>query len=132
MEDRGLATGSLVFKAGAISNFLAALPAFVAYDWLVETMVPVAPNYPFLVWIWACMGIVWGIFFWELSLDLLGKRDWIKYAYMEKGTVAACVAFAVAKGDAPLPLLLFSLVTDVLWIVLFAIVHWRIVAPRRA
>ncbi len=121
---------SLVFKAGALSNLVAAAPAFLAYDKLVEMMnMPEAPRYPFLVMIWAWMGVVWAIAFWEVGNDPVAKRWMIKYFYMEKGTVALSIFLAYAKGGVPLSIPLFSLVTDVLWIVLFAIVHVKFVLP---
>lgn len=130
--DRGLRLGSLTLKAGAISNFVAALPALVAYDQLMAFMVDVPPNYPFLVWIWAAMGAVWGIFMWEISGDLVGSARWLKYLYMEKGLVFASVLVAYLQGAVPVLVLVFSLLTDVLWIVLIALVHARIVEPLRA
>ena len=126
----GLRLASVVFKAGAISNWLAAAPAFFAYATMVDLMgIPEAPNYPFLVSIWAWMGVVWGIACWEIGRDPVAKRWMIKYIYMEKGAVALTVFTAYARGEVPLSLPLFSLVTDVLWIVLFAAVHWKIVVP---
>lgn len=130
--DRGLRVGVLTLKAGAISNFLAALPAVVAYDQLMAIMVDVPPNYPFLIWIWAAMGGVWGLFMWEISGDLVGSARWLKYIYMEKGFVFASVLVAFLQGAVPILVLVFSLATDLLWIVLIALVHARIVAPLRA
>ena len=125
-----LPTASIIFKAGAISNWLAALPAFVAYDVLVETMnIPEPPRYPFLVFIWAWMGVIWAIAFWEVVRNPVGKRWMIKYFYMEKGSVAVTVIGSYLMGLVPVTLALFSLATDVLWIALFALAHVRAVIP---
>ena len=126
----GLRLVSLVFKAGAISNWLAAAPAFFAYDKMVDMMgMSEAPNYPFLVSIWAWMGVIWGVVCWEIGRDPVGKRWMIKYIYLEKGAVALTVFTAYARGEVPLSVPLFSLTTDVLWIALIAAVHWKIVIP---
>ncbi len=56
-----------LYRAAAISNAVATIPAFLAYDRYVDAFTDEPPRYPFLVHIWAGMAALWGVSFWEIS-----------------------------------------------------------------
>src|SRR5215471_465268 len=86
--------GLWVFRAGAISNFIVTVPAFVVYRLYVSTFLGTLPNYPFLIWIWSGMAFLWGVMFWEISSDAVAHRPMLKYAWLEKGVTSASVLVA--------------------------------------
>jgi hypothetical protein len=128
---RSLTAGAWIFRIGAISNFLVTLPAFLAYDRYVAMFTAEPPLYPFLVWIWSGMAFLWGILFWEVSRDPLGKRALIKHSYLEKGVTSTAVIVAFLGGNVPTSFLIGVIYTDVIWIPLFAWVHWQVASAAR-
>lgn len=116
--------GPLVFKLGAIVNWLVTIGAVVVPH-RVAPLIGLDPlqagdvDYAFLLRIWAGMAFLWGVMFWEISRDLRGRRRMIKYAWIEKCVTAASVTIAYAKGQVGLPCLALIAVTDYLWIPLF-------------
>ena len=68
-----------LFRAAAISNFLVTLPAFFAWDWYVGQFTTLPPNYPFTFWIWSGMAFLWGVMFWEISRDVLGRAPMLAH-----------------------------------------------------
>jgi hypothetical protein len=116
----------LVFRGDAVINWIVTLPAFVAYDAYVSKLTDEKPNYPFLVWIWSGMAFVWGLMFWEIGSDPERKQAMVKYAIAEKAVTTTSVAVAYRRGSIPKRVLLMIVVTDAIWIPLFA---W---AARRA
>ena len=118
--------GSWIFRAGAVSNFVVTLPAFIVYDSYVDLFAEQSPRYPFLVWIWSGMAFLWGVMFWEISTGLVEKRALIKYSYLEKSITSLSVLVAFAIGDVPGRFLVGILFTDVLWIPLFVWVHLEV------
>jgi hypothetical protein len=122
--------GRFIYRAGAISNFLATLPAFLFYERYVSLFTDLPPRYPFLVWIWAGMAFLWGVMFWEISADLFAKQPMLKYTYLEKGITSVSVLVAYLIGDIPGTFLLAIVVTDVIWIPLFAWVHAGVARSR--
>ena len=121
--------GKFIFRVGALSNFLVTIPAFVAYNAYVGALMPAKPNFPFLVWIWSGMAFLWGVMFWEVSGDLIGRRRMIKYTYLEKSITSISVTVAVLTGNLPAMAMVGIFFTDILWIPLFALIHlgvsWR-------
>jgi hypothetical protein len=118
--------GALVFRAGAISNFIVTVPAFVIYDFYVHSFFPNPPNYPFLILIWSGMAFLWGIMFLEISFDVIGRYRMIKYTWLEKCVTSGCVTFGFVTHNVPLGAMLGVTVTDVIWIPLFVLVHVRV------
>jgi hypothetical protein len=119
-----------IYRLAAISNFVATVPAFVAYDRSVALFAEVPPNYPFLVWIWAGMAFLWGVMFWEISRDPIGRSPMIKYSYLEKAITSTSVLIAYISGNVPAAFVIAIIVTDIMWIPLFVWVHVRVL--RRA
>ncbi len=120
--------GATIYRLAAISNFVATLPAFVAYDRSVALFADIPPNYPFLVWIWAGMAFLWGVMFWEIARDPLHSARMIKYSYLEKAITSTSVAIAYVSGNVPLAFLIAIVFTDIIWIPLFL---WVQVAVKR-
>jgi hypothetical protein len=116
----------VVFRAGAISNWLVTVPAFVSYRRAVKTFTDEPPNYPFLVWIWSGMAFLWGVLFWEIAADPRTNAQMVKYAMAEKAVTTTSVAVAYRQGNVPRRVLVAILFTDLVWIPLFG---W---AARRA
>jgi hypothetical protein len=123
--------GFWIYRVGAVSNFVVTVPAFVAYDRYVSLFTVEPPPYPFLVWIWSGMAFLWGVMFWEVSSDLVGKRAMLKYTYLEKAVTSTSVVVAFFMGDIPLRFLLGVVFTDIIWIPLFAWVHARVAATAQ-
>lgn len=124
--------GQFVYKVGAISNFAVTIPAFIVYDWYVEQFTNLPPRYPFLVWIWSGMAFLWGVMFWEISTDIVGKYSLIKYSYLEKAITSTSVIVAFAIGDIPGRFLAGVVATDIVWIPLFAFIHLKISLLNRS
>ncbi len=125
-----LKVGAVVYKAGAISNWILTIPAFVAYDAYIGALMPAKPNFPFLIWIWSGMAVLWGVMFWELSGDLISRRRMIKYSYLEKGVTSVSVLAAVASGNLLPANALGIFFSDVIWIPAFVLIHLAV--RRRA
>jgi hypothetical protein len=123
--------GSWIYRIGAVSNFVVTIPAFVVYEDYVSLFTVEPPRYPFLVWIWSGMAFLWGVMFWDVSRDLVGKRAMLKYTYLEKAVTSASVVVAFLMGDVPRQFLLGVAFTDIIWIPLFAWVHIRVAATAQ-
>lgn len=117
---------SIIFKIAAISNFIVTIPAFIVYDIYVNMMTPIPPIYPFLVWIWCGMAFLWGVMFWEISTDIIEKISMIKYSYLEKSITSISVLIAFLMGNVPVSFLIMIIITDIIWIPIFIIIHWKI------
>jgi hypothetical protein len=118
--------GGAVFKAGAISNWIVALPAIIDPGGAAEMLGLDGMHYFYLMRIWAGMAFLWGVMFWEISRSLDAHKPMIKYAWLEKCVTTVCVALGYAYGRVEGPLLgLMILYTDVFWIVLFLYYDWR-------
>lgn len=118
-----LKTESTIYKVAAISNFLATVPAFIAYDRSVALFAPAPPNYPFLVWIWAGMAFLWGVMFWEISRDIRRAAPMIKYSYLEKAITSASVLIAYLSKNVPATFVVAIAFTDMIWIPIFIWIH---------
>jgi hypothetical protein len=116
----------LAFRAGAISNFIVTIPAFVLYDRYVGTFFGTLPNYPFLIWIWSGMAFLWGVMFYEISLDVVARHPMMKYAWLEKCVTSASVLLGFLTGNVPTAALIGVVFTDVIWIPLFILVQARV------
>lgn len=127
-----LRIGAWIYRVGAISNFLVTIPAFLVYDRYVSLFTEAPPRYPFLVWIWSGMAFLWGVMFWEVSRNLVAKRAMLKYTYLEKVVTSTSVVVAAVIGDVPGRFLVGVAFTDIVWIPLFAWVHWQVAARGRA
>jgi hypothetical protein len=113
--------GPLVFKLGAISNWLVTLPAIIAPARVAPILgIEDIGNAEFLLRIWAGMAFLWGCMFWEISRDLRGRRPMLKYAWIEKCVTAASVTIAFASGQVGWMCFGLILYTDYLWIPLFS------------
>jgi len=115
-----------LFRAAAISNFLVTLPAFFAWDWYVGQFTTLPPNYPFTFWIWSGMAFLWGVMFWEISRDVLGRAPMLKYAWLEKMVTSTSVAVAYFSHNIPASVAIGVVLTDVIWIPLFMLAHWQV------
>ena len=124
--------GKFIFRVGALSNFLVTIPAFVAYNAYVGALMPAKPNFPFLVWIWAGMAFLWGVMFWEISGDLLGRRRLIKYSYLEKSITSTSVTVALLTGNVSLVSYLGIIYTDIIWIPMFIAIHVAVARRQQA
>ena len=126
-----------LYQAAAISNFLVTVPAFIAYRRYIDSFFSEKPNYPFLVHIWSGMAFLWGVMFWEISKDPVKKQPLVKYSYLEKAVTSASVVTAVALNNRqkntrlPLRVLGGVILTDIVWIPLFARAHAKLRALRR-
>src|SRR6266568_3142440 len=114
-----LRRAALIFMVGAISNFIVTVPAFVVYPLYIRLFVPVAPNYPFLVWIWSGMAFLWGVMFFEISRNVAGTTRMMKYAWLEKAVTSTSTTVAFATHNIPLGAFLGVVYTDIIWIPLF-------------
>jgi hypothetical protein len=128
----GVKVGSLIYRLGAISNFVVTIPAFVVYDRYVRLFSVASPRYPFLVWIWSGMAFLWGVMFWEISRDLLAKHAMIKYTYLEKAVTSTSVVVAYLWGNVPARFLLGIIITDIVWIPIFIWIHWVVASARKS
>ncbi len=118
-----------LYRAAAISNAVATIPAFVAYDRYVEAFTDEPPRYPFLVHIWAGMAALWGVSFWEISRDPVAARRLVRYSWLEKGITTASVVLAHRRREVPTRFLAGIVVTDLIWIAPFI---WADRRVRRA
>ena len=112
--------GPLIFKLGAISNWLVTVPAVLLPDVTANSLgLDIGGSGAFLMRIWAGMAFLWGCMFWEISRDLRGHRRMIKYSWTEKVVTATSVTIAFFQGS--IGWLCFGMVlyTDYLWIPLF-------------
>jgi hypothetical protein len=129
-----LGRGPLVFRLGAVTNWLVTAPAVVAPEWVGSQAGAwfgfEPPNHPFLVRIWAGMAFMFGCMFWSIAGDMLGRIRLIPYAWIEKSVTAVSVSLAFASGAAPGALFWLIVVTDWIWIPLFF--HYGCVASRVA
>lgn len=128
---RAVSVGTWVYRLAAISNFIVTIPAFVAYDFYVGQFTDVAPRYPFLVWIWSGMAFLWGVMFWEISRDVVGRYPMIKYSYLEKAVTSTSVVVGYITQDLPTSFLAGVVFTDIIWIPLFVAVQVKVAALRR-
>jgi len=121
--------GALVFRIGAIVNWLVAIGGFISPAWVAQLSGSPPANYPFLVRIWTGMVIMFGAMFWEISCDLNGKRPLIKYAWIEKGVTSLSVTLGYLSGQAPREIFILIIFTDYIWIPIFLYYDWLL---RRA
>jgi hypothetical protein len=121
--------GALVFRIGAIVNWLVAIGGFVDPTWIAQTAGIPPANYPFLVRIWTGMVIMFGAMFWEISSDMDRKRHLIKYAWIEKSITSLSVTIGYLSGSAPGEILILIVFTDYVWIPVF-LYYDRLVAAR--
>ena len=121
--------GALVFRIGAIVNWLVAIGGFVDPTWIAQAAGIPPANYPFLVRIWTGMVIMFGAMFWEISSDMDGKRHLIKYAWIEKSITSLSVTIGYLSGSAPGEILVLIVFTDYVWIPVF-LYYDRLVSAR--
>src|ERR1044071_3276309 len=112
----------LIFRLGAISNWLVTVGGIIAPVELSRVMVPTMapPNYPFLLRLWSGMAFMFGFMFWEISNDPVTKRALIKYSWIEKCVTGTSVTIAWITGNVPLVFFLFVCFPDWLCVPLFA------------
>lgn len=120
----------LVYRAGAISNFVVTIPAFVAYHRYVRSFFREEPNYPFLVWIWSGMAFLWGVSFWQISTDPDAAYPLLRYSWLEKSVTSTSVLVAYARGRVPGRVAAGVVFTDVVWIPAFMSTHARLARSR--
>lgn len=120
-----------LYRAAAISNVVVTVPAFVAYDRAVALLADEKPRYPFLVQIWAGMALLWGVMFWEISRDPIGKYPMIKYSWLEKMVTSGAVTVAWRNDRVPSRFMLSIVATDIVWIPLFIVMQLRLRAARK-
>jgi hypothetical protein len=120
-----------LYQAAAISNVVVTVPAFVAYDRAVALLAEEKPRYPFLVQIWAGMALLWGVMFWEISRDPVGKYPMIKYSWLEKMVTSGAVTVAWRNDQVPTRFMLSIVATDIIWIPLFIMMQLRLRAARK-
>lgn len=116
---RAVLSARRLYRNAAFANALVTLPAFVAYRRYVGSFTREPPNYPFLVKIWSGMALLWGVSFYEISRDPVGRYPLVKYSALEKAVTSACVLSAGARREVPRRLVGMVLLTDVVWIPLF-------------
>ncbi len=117
--EQGTRTGRRLLRAGAISNVVVTVPAFVAYDPYVDSLLDHMPNTPWLVWIWSGMAFLWGVMMWDLANDLDAKWPLIRYLIAEKAVTSTSATVAFLIGDLPMRAFGALVITDVIWIPLF-------------
>ena len=120
-----------LYRVAAISNVVVTVPAFVAYDRAVALLADEKPRYPFLVQIWAGMALLWGLMFWEISLDPIGKYPMIKYSWLEKMVTSGAVTVAWRNDQVPTRFMLSIVATDIIWIPLFIGMQLRLRSTRK-
>ncbi|MGC1513145.1 MAG: hypothetical protein WA797_09550 [Acidimicrobiales bacterium] len=111
-----------VLRIGAISNVLVTVPAFLVYDAYIDLLLDQAPDTPWLVWIWSGMAFLWGVMMWDLSGNLGAKWPLLRYLIAEKAVTSASAVVGFLIGDLPGRALAALVVTDVIWIPLFAMI----------
>ncbi len=117
----------LVLRAGAISNVLVTVPAFLVYDAYIDALLDRAPNTPWLVWIWSGMAFLWGVMMWDLAGDLGARWPLLRYLIAEKAVTSTSAVVGFLIGDLPGRAFAALVVTDVIWIPLF----WMILRGAR-
>jgi hypothetical protein len=123
--------GALVFRIGAIVNWLVAIGGFIDPTWIAQTAGIPPANYPFLVRIWTGMVIMFGAMFWEISSDMDSKRHLIKYAWIEKSITALSVTIGYLSGRAPGEIIILIIFTDYVWIPVFLYYDWLVSSRAR-
>jgi hypothetical protein len=131
MKNRAIKRARWVYGLGALSNFVVTIPAFVAYNRYVDRFLDKRPNYPFLVWIWSGMAFLWGVSFVEIARDPERAYPLVKYSWMEKAVTSTSAVTAFAAGDVPGRFVAGVVVTDIVWIPLFAWTHAGLAAAER-
>lgn len=111
-----------VLRIGAISNVLVTVPAFLVYDAYIDLLLDQAPDTPWLVWIWSGMAFLGGVMMWDLSGNLGAKWPLLRYLIAEKAVTSASAVVGFLIGDLPGRALAALVVTDVIWIPLFAMI----------
>ena len=116
MTDRSFVR--LVYRAGALTNIAATVPAIVAPD-RVARHFGADVRYSFLTRLWGVYAFTWGLIFAEVASAPSETRRMMKWTWVEKTATAAVVLSAVARGRAPRRVGVLVVLTDVVWIPLF-------------
>lgn len=119
--------GRRLLRAGAVSNVVVTVPAFVAYDPYVDSLLDRMPNTPWLVWIWSGMAFLWGVMMWDLANDLEARWPLIRYLIAEKAVTSTSATVGLLIGDLPIRAFGALVATDVIWIPLF----WSVLRKYR-
>src|SRR5450432_3654149 len=82
---------SWLLKINAIINWTLSIRAIIDPLAMTALFGGVAPNYPFLVRLWAGLVFMFGCMFWETSRDVRAKHALMKYNWIEKSVVATSV-----------------------------------------
>ena len=110
----------MIFKLGAISNWLVTIPAILFPDFTATILgLDIGGSGAFLMRIWAGMAFLWGWMFWEISRNLRDHRRMIKYSWLEKTVTATSVTIGFFQGSVGWLCFGMVLYTDYLWIPLF-------------
>jgi hypothetical protein len=122
MTDRSFARH--VFRAGALCNVVATVPAIVAPDRVARAF-GAEVHYSFLTRLWAVYACTWGLIFAEVARAPEESARMVKWTWIEKAATAAVVLSAVARGRAPRRLGVLVVLTDVVWIPVFMVAQVR-------
>jgi len=107
---------SWLFKINALINRTLSLRAIVDPVRMTAPFGGVAPNYPFLVRLWAGLVFMIGCMFWETGCNIRGKRALIKYNWIAKSIVAISTKLGYFSGDVTVRLMALIMLTNGVWI----------------
>ena len=108
--------GRWLFGSNAVINWTLSLRGILDPVGYALAFGGEAPNYPFLIRLWAGLVFMFGVMFWETSRDVRAKRALVKYNWIEKTITAGAVTLGYFAGDVPPKLMLLVIVTNWLWI----------------
>jgi hypothetical protein len=108
--------GRWLFATNAIINWVLAARGIIDPVGMAAMLGGPAPNYPFMLRLWAGFVFMFGCMFWEVSRDPAGKHALAKYNWIEKLITATAVTVGYFAGQAPPRLMLMIVLTNWLWI----------------
>lgn len=108
--------GRWLFGTNAIINWLISIRGIADPNGMAAAFGGVAPNYPFMLRLWAAFVFMFGCMFWEVSRQPAKKHSLAKYNWIEKTITATAVTSGYLSGQVPPRLMTLIVLTNWLWI----------------
>ena len=108
--------GRWLFGTNAVINWLISIRGIVDPAGMAAAFGGAAPNYPFMLQLWAGFVFMFGCMFWEVSRQPARKHSLAKYNWIEKTITATAVTVGYVSGQAPPRLMTVIVLTNWLWI----------------
>jgi hypothetical protein len=123
-----ITTTRWLFGANAVINWAVSIRGILDPVGYARAFGVEVGSLAFLVRLWMGLVFMFGLLFWEVSRDPVGKAALAKYNLIEKAITATAVTLGFAAGQVPSTLLWTIVATNWAWIPFLA---WNEVAFRR-